>query len=108
MTQAYYHILSCGGLSKGGTNFDAKLRRQSLDPEDLLIAHVGGMDCCARALKATAKMVEDGNLSTHLNDRYSGWEGDYAKQVLNGSISLDQIADRAIKDDIRPNPVSGK
>ena len=60
MAQAYYHILSGGGFSTGGTNFDAKLRRQSLDPEDLLIAHIGGMDCCARALKSAAKMTEDG------------------------------------------------
>ena len=50
MTLAYYAILKGGGFSTGGTNFDAKLRRQSLDPEDLLYAHIGGMDTCgARA-----------------------------------------------------------
>jgi xylose isomerase len=52
MALAYYEILKAGGFTTGGTNFDAKLRRQSLDPEDLILAHVGGMDVCARGLKA--------------------------------------------------------
>lgn len=108
MAQAYYHILSGGGFSTGGTNFDAKLRRQSLDPEDLLIAHIGGMDCCARALKAAAKMTDDGVLSTMLNDRYTGWDADYPSQILDGSFSLEQVASQAIADDIRPIPVSGR
>ena len=59
---AYYEILKAGGFTTGGTNFDAKLRRQSLDPEDLILAHVGGMDTCARALKSAAAMLEDGRL----------------------------------------------
>ena len=59
MALAYYQVLQAGGFKTGGTNFDAKLRRQSLDPQDLLIAHIGGMDCCARGLKAAAKMIED-------------------------------------------------
>ena len=63
MALAYYHVLQAGGFTSGGTNFDAKLRRQSLEPDDLLIAHVGGMDCCARGLKAAARMIEDGALS---------------------------------------------
>jgi len=58
----YYHILKAGGLGTGGTNFDAKLRRQSLDPADLITAHVGAMDVCARGLKAAAAMIEDGAL----------------------------------------------
>ena len=59
MALAYYQVLSGGGFKTGGTNFDAKLRRQSLDPEDLLIAHIGGMDACARGVKAAARMIED-------------------------------------------------
>ena len=53
---AYYEVLMAGGFTTGGTNFDAKLRRQSLDPEDLIAAHVGGMDMCARGLKGHAMM----------------------------------------------------
>ncbi len=63
MALAYYQVLAGGGFTTGGTNFDAKLRRQSLDPEDLLIGHIGGMDACARGLKAAAKMIEDKALS---------------------------------------------
>ncbi|MEM6409743.1 MAG: xylose isomerase, partial [Pseudomonadota bacterium] len=59
---AYYEVLKAGGFTTGGTNFDAKLRRQSLDPEDLIAAHIGGMDICARGLKAAAAMLEDGQL----------------------------------------------
>ena len=59
---AYYEILKMGGFTTGGTNFDAKVRRQSLDPEDLILAHVGGMDTCARGLKAAARMLADGKL----------------------------------------------
>jgi xylose isomerase len=65
---AYYYILKGGGFTTGGTNFDAKLRRQSLDPEDLLYGHIGGMDTCARGLKAAAKMVEDGVLTDFVKD----------------------------------------
>ena len=70
---AYYEILKAGGFTTGGTNFDAKLRRQSLDPQDLLIAHIGGMDTCARGLKAAAKMIEDKVLTSFVDERYAGW-----------------------------------
>jgi xylose isomerase len=74
MALAYYQVLSGGGFTTGGTNFDAKLRRQSIDPQDLLIGHIGGMDCCARGLRAAAKMVEDKALSGPLDARYAGWK----------------------------------
>ena len=71
---AYYEILRGGGFASGGTNFDAKLRRQSMDPQDLLIAHVGGMDTCARGFKAAAAMLADGALSAPMAERYAGWD----------------------------------
>ena len=55
----FYHIFSNGGLKQGGLNFDAKIRRQSIDPEDLFYAHIGGMDVCARTLLAVEKMIND-------------------------------------------------
>src|SRR5690606_1043076 len=70
---AYYHILKAGGFSTGGTNFDAKLRRQSIDPQDLLYGHIGGMDICARGLKAAAAIIEDGSYDAFLDERYAGW-----------------------------------
>ena len=71
---AYYEILKAGGLGTGGTNFDAKVRRQSLDPEDLILGHVGAMDVCAKALKAAAKMFDEGKLEKLRSERYAGWD----------------------------------
>ena len=108
MALAYYEILKAGGFTTGGTNFDAKLRRQSLEPDDLLMAHIGGMDCCARGLKAAAKMLEDGVLTGHVTDRYAGWEQAGAKAMLSGERSLEQIADWVEAEDINPQPKSGR
>ena len=103
---AYYHILKNGGLGSGGTNFDAKLRRQSLDPKDLIAAHIGGMDICARALKAAANMLEDGGLEEALKDRYASWETAAAKKMLNSDLST--ITQSVIKNKISPKPLSGR
>ncbi len=103
---AYYHILKAGGLTTGGTNFDAKLRRQSLDAHDLIAAHVGGMDICARGFKAAAAMLEDGGLETALNDRYAGWDTPQAKAMLGSD--LDAIFAQVHAGDINPEPRSGR
>ncbi len=107
MALAYYQVLLAGGFTTGGTNFDAKLRRQSLDPQDLLIGHIGGMDCCARGLKAAAGMLEDGALSKTLDERYAGWSGDFGKKLLTG-LSLDQITAEVEAKEINPQPKSGR
>nr|WP_170537866.1 xylose isomerase [Ruegeria arenilitoris] len=103
---AYYYILKAGGFSTGGTNFDAKIRRQSIDPEDLVAAHVGGMDVCARGLKAAAAMIEDGGLDAALTDRYSGWDSPEAQSML--ASSLDDIAARVLAEGTNPEPRSGR
>ncbi len=107
MALAYYQVLLDGGFKNGGTNFDAKLRRQSIDPQDLLIGHIGGMDCCARGLKAAARMLHDGALSKPLDERYAGWSGDFGKQVATG-LSLEQITSEVETKDINPQPKSGR
>lgn len=107
MALAYYQVLLAGGFTTGGTNFDAKLRRQSLDPQDLLIGHIGGMDCCARGLKAAAGMLEDGALSKPLDERYGGWNGDFGKKLLT-DLSLDQVTAEVEAKDINPQPKSGR
>ncbi|MCV9908092.1 xylose isomerase [Brucella sp. HL-2] len=107
MALAYYQVLLDGGFKNGGTNFDAKLRRQSIDPQDLLIGHIGGMDCCARGLKAAARMLHDGALSKPLDERYAGWSGNFGKQVATG-LSLEQIASEVETKDINPQPRSGR
>ena len=101
---AYYEILKNGGFTTGGTNFDAKLRRQSLDPVDLIAAHVGGMDICARGLKAAAAMLEDGGLEDARSDRYAGWLE--KSDVLSSDLST--ITRNVLDQNINPVPVSGR
>ncbi len=108
MALAYYQILSLGGFSTGGTNFDAKLRRQSIDPVDLVAAHVGGMDCCARGLKAAARMLEEGKLSGAVEERYAGWDKKDAASMMSDKWSLEQITDYVETNGVNPKPVSGR
>ncbi|MDB9857472.1 xylose isomerase [Amylibacter sp.] len=103
---AYYHILNAGGLGTGGTNFDAKLRRQSLDASDLVAAHVGAMDVCARGLKAAAAMIEDGGLDQALQERYKGWDTPEAQTML--SSDLDSIFEGVVSTGSAPEPKSGR
>jgi len=107
MALAYYHVLQGGGFTSGGTNFDSKLRRQSIDADDLLIAHIGGMDCCARGLKAAAAMIEDKVLSAPLDERYAGWKDKTSTQMLDSSMGLDDIEAHVLDNDINPKPISG-
>ncbi|MCT8158888.1 xylose isomerase [Pseudoruegeria sp. SHC-113] len=108
VAMAYYHILKAGGFGNGGTNFDAKLRRQSLDAEDLLMAHVGGMDVCARGLKAAAAVIEDGTYDAFVADRYAGWKGDQGQKILSGGYTLEEMADYVATSGVNPEPRSGK
>ncbi len=103
MALAYYEVLQAGGFTTGGTNFDAKVRRQSLDPEDLILAHAGAMDCCAAGLKAAAAMMQDGKLEAARDARYAGWE---TSDLLG--MDLGAITDRVLKDGINPTPKSGR
>ncbi len=103
---SYYHILKNGGFTQGGTNFDAKLRRQSLDPTDLIEAHIGGMDVCARGLKAAALMLQDGGLDAALAERYARWNTSGAQTMLNST--LEEISARVLAEDINPKPKSGR
>ena len=105
---AYYEILRGGGFTTGGTNFDAKLRRQSVDPEDLLIGHIGAMDCCARGLLAAAAMLEDEALERPRSERYAGWERDDARRMLAGELALDEIAAHVRDSGLDPAPRSGR
>ncbi|MHA6345393.1 xylose isomerase [Roseivivax sp. CAU 1761] len=105
---AYYEILRVGGFTTGGTNFDAKLRRQSLDPEDLVAAHAGAMDVCARGLMAAAAMLEDGRLEEARAGRYAGWRHAEAQAMLAPGARLAEIADRATRAGLDPRPVSGR
>ncbi|WP_282127777.1 xylose isomerase [Roseobacter litoralis] len=106
MALAYYEVLRAGGFDTGGTNFDAKLRRQSLDPADLILAHVGGMDACAAGLKAAAAMLEDGQLEAAREARYAGWSEDLGQKLLTSDLA--EISDLVTAQGIDPQPRSGR
>ena len=100
---AYYEILRAGGLGTGGTNFDAKLRRQSLEPADLILAHIGAMDVCAAALKIAVAMIEDGGLEQRRAQRYAGWDGsDFLERDLAA------LYDHVMAEGLNPAPRSGR
>jgi len=106
MALAYYEVLRAGGFTSGGTNFDAKLRRQSLDAEDLVLAHVGGMDACAAGLKAAVAMLEDGTLEAERDARYAGWDQAEGKALLSSDLASIEAQVRA--NNTNPAPRSGK
>ena len=103
---AYYQILKAGGLGTGGTNFDSRIRRQSLDPQDLIAAHVGGMDVCARGLKAAAAMLEDGGLEAEVAARYAGWATPEGRAMLD--MPLEEISAAVLAGGVDPKPRSGR
>ncbi len=90
-TLAMYIILKSGGFTTGGLNFDAHVRRQSIDPGDLFHAHVGAMDVFARGLKNAANMIEDKTLQNAVDDRYSGWSKDLGSKIENGKAGFEEL-----------------
>jgi xylose isomerase len=105
---ALYLILQGGGLGTGGMNFDAKVRRQSLDPQDLFYAHIGGMDVIARALLVAEKMIADGRFEQSRAERYAGWQSEFGQNILHGQWSLDALSAHVLQNNTDPRPVSGR
>ena len=104
----FYFIFSNGGFKQGGLNFDAKIRRQSIDPEDLFYAHIGGMDVAGRALIAVEKIIKDKDLSNYIQNRYKKWDHDLGKFIHSNEGSLESIANKVISEKIEPAPKSGQ
>ncbi len=107
LTQAMLQIIRNGGLGNGGSNFDAKLRRNSTDPEDIFIAHISGMDAMARALLNAAAIVEESPLPAMVKERYASFDAGEGKAFEEGKLSLEQIVDYAKKVG-EPKQTSGK
>ncbi|MCL6271896.1 xylose isomerase [Sansalvadorimonas sp. 2012CJ34-2] len=108
MTLAVYEILKAGGLSTGGFNFDAKLRRQSIDAKDLFHGHIGGIDTLALALLKAADLIEQEALLEIVANRYHGWSKQLGQAILKGDHSLDSLRNHVLATDLQPQPVSGK
>ena len=103
----FYHIFSNGGMIQGGLNFDAKIRRQSIDPEDLFYAHIGGMDICAKTLLAVEKMINDNILPEYVSKRYEDWNKGLGNFIHSKEATLEAIHQKVIDDTIEPTPRSG-
>ncbi|KGQ70113.1 xylose isomerase [Chelonobacter oris] len=102
-----YEILKAGGLTTGGFNFDAKIRRQSIDKYDLFHAHIGGIDVLAQSLLIAAEMVKDQRLQKIVDQRYAGWNTELGQSILNGNSSLEDLAGLVEDKQLAPQPVSG-
>jgi xylose isomerase len=95
-TYAMMIILQQGGLGTGGLNFDAKVRRSSIDPVDLFHAHIGGIDTFARGLLIAHEIISDGVLAQHLAARYASFSTGIGREIMAGTIGLDEIDKREL------------
>lgn len=107
LTQAMMQIIRNGGLGNGGSNFDAKIRRNSTDPEDIFIAHISGMDAMARALLNAAAILEESEMPAMLKERYASFDAGKGKEFEEGKLTLEQLVDYA-KANGEPKTISGK
>ena len=108
LVPALVQLVEDKGFINGGFNFDAKLRRQSVDPADLYLAHIGGIDTLARALLAAADVVTEGALERLRRERYAGWQSELGQQISSGSLNLAALADLATEKDLNPATRSGR
>ena len=107
LTQAMMQIIRNGGLGNGGTNFDAKTRRNSTDLEDIFIAHIAGMDAMARALESAAALLEESPYKAMLAERYASFDGGKGKEFEEGKLTLEDVVAYA-KTKPEPKVTSGK
>jgi xylose isomerase len=107
LTQAMLVILQGDGMQGGGTNFDAKLRRNSTDLDDLFIAHISGMDTMARALEAAAAILEESPYKKMVADRYASYDAGKGKEFEEGKLSFEEVVAYA-KSKGEPKQISGK
>ena len=107
LTMAMLQIIRNGGLGTGGTNFDAKMRRNSTDPEDVFIAHISGMDAMARALENAAAIIEDGTICNMVKERYSSFDAGKGKEFEEGKLTLEDVYAYG-KEVNEPKTTSGK
>src|SRR4029077_8007448 len=107
-TQCMLVALKYGGFTTGGVNFDAKVRRESVDPEDLFYAHIGGMDAFARGLKIAAAIRADGRLAEFVKNRYASWDSGVGASIEAGSEDFTSLEKYALKNSDPVQHTSGR
>jgi xylose isomerase len=107
-TQIMLTILKYGGLTTGGLNFDAKVRRESFEPVDLFHAHIGGMDAFARGLKIAAAIRKDGRLAEFVKERYGSWDTGIGKKIESGKTDFAELEAYMLKKGEADSNTSGR
>ena len=108
LTLAMLEIIRAGGFTTGGFNFDAKVRRQSIDAVDLFHGHIGGIDTIAHALVKAEAIIADGQVDAFRQARYAGWQGELGQAIHAPEATLASVAYRAIEGNLQPQPSSGR
>jgi xylose isomerase len=108
LTLAMVSILNAGGLGPGGFNFDAKLRRPSIDAEDLFHAHIGGMDAYALAFRLARKIIADGKLADFVSERYASFDSGFGRDIEQGKASFTSLEKLVLAQLGEPTPRSGR
>lgn len=106
-TLAMYEILLDGGFTKGGLNFDSKVRRASFEESDLFYAYIAGMDAFARGLKVAAKLIEDKVFENFIANRYASYTEGIGKDIVEGKVGFKELEAYALNNGVTPN-VSGR
>ena len=107
LVQAMMQVVRNGGLGNGGSNFDAKIRRNSTDLEDLVIAHIGGMDALAHALESAAAVIEKSPICRMIKDRYASFDAGKGKEFEDGKLTIEDLVNYA-KENGEPKQISGQ
>jgi xylose isomerase len=107
MVEALLVIAEAGGFGKGGVNFDAKVRRNSTDPEDLLVAHITGIDLFARALLSADAILRESEYRGMRRQRYASFDGGEGKRFENGELTFEDLR-KQVTTNGEPAQTSGK
>jgi len=107
-TQILTLLIKNGGFTNGGFNFDTKLRRQSIELEDIFFGHIGGLDTLAQGLLNAAEIIKEGTLQGFIDKRYARWNRDLGKNIMEGKMSFEEIAAFATTQNLNPKPESGR
>jgi len=102
-TLAMYEILLDGGFTKGGLNFDAKVRRASFEADDLFYSYIAGMDAFAKGLKVAAKLIEDRVFEDFKEKRYASYNEGIGKDIVEGKVGFKELESYSLKNGVTPN-----
>ena len=102
-TLAMYEVLMAGGFTKGGLNFDSKVRRGSFEEDDLFLAYIAGMDTFAKGLKVAAALIEDRVFEDFKEKRYASYKEGLGKDIIDGKVGFKELEAYALEHGVRKN-----